>query len=72
MLILNRNRLHLAHNLLRSIAYEFSNCFALKYLNMRDNRLKEIPKAVSWRPKISNVHFSNTKADLRSPADGDS
>ena len=46
MLIFRDGSLHLAHNLLRSIAYEFSNCSTLKYLNLRDNRLKEIPQAV--------------------------
>ena len=46
MLIFRDGSLHLAHNLLRSIAYEFSTCSTLKYLNLRDNRLKEIPQAV--------------------------
>ena len=40
-------RLQLAHNKLRDIPLEFTNCSALKYLNLRDNKFMDIPKAVS-------------------------
>ena len=42
----NRDRLHLAKNGLSDIPYEFSQCSPLKYLNLRDNKFREIPKAV--------------------------
>ena len=41
------DRLQLAHNRLRSMPLEFTSCSTLKYLNLRDNRFEEIPKAVS-------------------------
>ena len=40
-------RLQLAHNQLSHIAYEFTGCSALRYLNLRDNRFRQVPKAVS-------------------------
>ena len=46
MLIFLYGSLALPHNLLRSIAYEFSTCSKLTYLNLRNNRFKEIPQAV--------------------------
>ena len=41
------HRLQLAHNQLSHIAYEFTGCSALRYLNLRDNRFRQVPKAVS-------------------------
>lgn len=43
----NSNRLQLSYNGLSHIAYEFTQCAALKYLNLRGNTFKEVPKAVS-------------------------
>lgn len=47
MLSLDCFRLQLAHNQLSHIAHEFTGCSALRYLNLRDNRLRQVPKAVS-------------------------
>ena len=54
----NPNRLHLAHNLLREIPYEFTNCLSLKYLNLRDNRFSDVPKAVRVL-RIVGLHSEN-------------
>lgn len=47
MLSLELYRLQLVHNQLSHIAYEFTGCSALRYLNLRDNRFRQVPKAVS-------------------------
>ena len=47
MLSFDCYRLQLAHNQLSHIAYEFTGCSALRYLNLRDNRFRQVPKAVS-------------------------
>lgn len=41
------DRLQLAHNQIWHIPYSFAACTPLKYLNLRGNRFKEFPKAVS-------------------------
>ena len=46
LLSLASYRLQLAHNQLSHIAYEFTGCSALRYLNLRDNRFRQVPKAV--------------------------
>lgn len=50
-------RLHLAHNEIWHIPYRFSECTPLRYLNLRGNRFKEFPKAVSVIPKLVNFKF---------------
>ena len=47
VLSLELYRLQLVHNQLSHIAYEFTGCSALRYLNLRDNRFRQVPKAVS-------------------------
>lgn len=47
MLSLDCIRLQLAHNQLSHIAHEFTGCSALRYLNLRDNRFRQVPNAVS-------------------------
>lgn len=46
ILIFSWSRLQLAHNQLCHIAIEFASCSALRYLNLRDNIFKEVPKVV--------------------------
>jgi Leucine-rich repeat (LRR) protein len=42
-----RNRLALSHNYLQTFPARFSECTSLRYLNVRQNRIKEFPLAVS-------------------------
>jgi Leucine-rich repeat (LRR) protein len=42
-----RNSLALSHNYLQTFPARFSECTSLRYLNVRQNRIKEFPMAVS-------------------------
>lgn len=58
-------RLQLAHNQLREIPIEFTNCLALRYLNLRDNRFVEMPRAVSsFLVQVRSVIENNTQRFL--------
>lgn len=46
-LTINHLRLQLGRNSLSRIGIEFTQCTALKYLNVRNNAFGEIPQAVS-------------------------
>ena len=38
--------LHLSHNEISHMPFRFQQCSILKYLNLRDNRFEDFPKAV--------------------------
>jgi Leucine-rich repeat (LRR) protein len=44
---MRRNRLALSHNYLQTFPARFAECTSLRYLNVRQNRIKEFPLAVS-------------------------
>jgi hypothetical protein len=44
---MRRNRLALSHNYLQTFPARFSECTSLRYLNVRQNRIREFPLAVS-------------------------
>ncbi|KAL9073224.1 MAG: hypothetical protein Q9161_003056 [Pseudevernia consocians] len=54
-------RLQLAHNQLSHIAYEFTGCSALRYLNLRDNRFRQVPKAIFGLPQLEILDLSRNK-----------
>jgi len=47
LLLMHRNRLALSHNYIQTFPTRFSECTSLRYLNVRQNRIKEFPLAVS-------------------------
>ena len=54
--MLIHSRLQLAHNQIWHLPYRFTECTPLKYLNLRGNRFKEFPKAVSDATKYTFVN----------------
>lgn len=58
LLILLPDRLALSHNQLQTFPARFSECTSLRYLNVRQNKIKEFPLPVSFLGSFSGVDQS--------------
>ncbi|KAL6714861.1 RAM signaling network component [Lecanora helva] len=54
-------RLQLSYNAISQIPLEFTQCSALKYLNLRGNRFKEIPRALLGLPQLEILDISKNR-----------
>ncbi|RMD43112.1 hypothetical protein DV735_g1998, partial [Chaetothyriales sp. CBS 134920] len=61
------DRLSLSHNQISSIPLRFSDCIHLRYLNIRSNLFREMPKAVYKLPWLEILDISRNKVRTISP-----
>ncbi|RMZ81357.1 hypothetical protein DV738_g2160, partial [Chaetothyriales sp. CBS 135597] len=61
------DRLSLSHNQISSIPPRFSDCIHLRYLNIRSNLFREMPKAVYKLPWLEILDISRNKIRTISP-----
>lgn len=55
----HRSRLSLSNNYLSRIPYRFHECAHLRYLNIRANNFREIPKGVGTFDTLSKPKWRN-------------